>query len=343
VLKPFGSATVSNESAAFHLLRRCVAVAVCWGVVVAASRPARAQFDDNKPAQALGPQIDKPIVERIKIGMVISASGGPCRGIVGTAPVPTEWPEQQVKIDKEEVTPNIPKINYRTLAGGTVRQMIVTVPHLNPGEEASAMITFEVTRHAILPPTDPTKYKIPTHSDNEREFAQYLGPSPYIESHNDKIARLAKETCAGKENWEKVESIYDMVRSKLTYKEGVLKGALKGLNDGTGDCEEYSSLFIAMCRSQDIPARTVWVPGHCYSEFYMVDDKGKGYWFPCQSAGARAFGGIPETRPILQKGDNFHDPDRPHDKLRYVSEMLRGATIKGGGQPHVKFVREEVK
>jgi hypothetical protein len=328
---------------AVRIVRRGFGFAVCGLVLFGAARSARAQFDDPKPAQALGPQIDKPVIVRIKIGMVITATGGPCRGIVGTAPVPTEWPEQQVKIDKEEVTPNIPKVAYRTLGGGTVRQMIVTVPHLNPGEEASAMITFEVTRHTILPPADTSKYKIPEKSDKERELSVYLGPSPYIESHNDKIIKLAKEASEGKENWEKVEAIYDVVKTKLTYKEGALKGALKGLNDGTGDCEEFSSLFIAMCRSQDIPARTVWVPGHCYSEFYMVDDKDKGYWFPCQSAGSRAFGGIPETRPILQKGDNFHDPDRPHDRLRYVSEMLRGATIKGGGQPHVKFIREEVK
>ena len=139
----------------------------------------------------------------------------------------------------------------------------------------------------------------------------YLGPSPYIESENSKIVKLAKDVTEGKQGWDKVEAIYDTVRDKLTFKEGDIKGALKGLTDGTGDCEEYSALFVAMCRAVDIPARTVMEPSHVYSEFYLVDDKGKGYWFPCQSAGAKAFGGIPETRPILQKGDNFHDPDRP--------------------------------
>jgi hypothetical protein len=75
----------------------------------------------------------------------------------------------------------------------------------------------------------------------------------------------------------------------------------------------------------------------------MIDDAGKGYWFPCQSAGAKAFGGIPETRPILQKGDNFHDPDRPKNALRYVNEFLKGMTIKGSGRPQVRFVQEEEK
>ena len=42
------------------------------------------------------------------------------------------------------------------------------------------------------------------------------------------------------------------------------------LRDGTGDCEELSSLFIALCRAHGIPARTVWVPDHCYPEFYLA-------------------------------------------------------------------------
>ena len=120
---------------------------------------------------------------------------------------------------------------------------------------------------------------------------------------------MAKEIGADKEKaWDRVEAIYDWVREKVKYKNGPLKGALAALKDGTGDCEELSSLFIAICRAADIPARTVWVPGHCYPEFYLVDDKGAGHWFPCQSAGSREFGGITEIRPILQKGDNFRPP-----------------------------------
>ena len=65
-----------------------------------------------------------------------------------------------------------------------------------------------------------------------------------------------------------------------------------------------SSLFVAICRADGIPARLVRVPGHCYPEFYLLDRDGKGRWFPCQAAGTRAFGGMPDPRPILQKGDN---------------------------------------
>src|SRR5262249_39656437 len=107
--------------------------------------------------------------------------------------------------------------------------------------------------------------------------------------------------------------------------------------EGTGDCEDISSLFIAMCRASEIPARTVWVPGHCFPEFYLEDKQGNGYWIPCQAAGDRAFGGIGELRPILQKGDNFRVPEE-RERQRYVAEHFRAADAKGA--PSVRFVRE---
>ena len=82
----------------------------------------------------------------------------------------------------------------------------------------------------------------------------------------------------------------------------------------------------------------MWVPGHCYPEFYLEDADGEGHWFPCQAAGSRAFGGIPEHRPILQKGDNFRPPWNKRDHQRYLAEHLTGA----GGRPRLKWVREKV-
>ncbi len=128
-----------------------------------------------------------------------------------------------------------------------------------------------------------------------------------------------------------------LVQHTITARKGLRR---KWLNDKTGDCEELTSLFIALCRASKIPARTVWVPEHCYPEFYLVDDDGKGHWFPCQAAGTRCFGGIPELRPILQKGDNFKDPERPRERQRYVSEFLKGSG--GAGKPTVKFIRQVV-
>ena len=183
------------------------------------------------------------------------------------------------------------------------------------------MVTFEVTRRAILPPSDTSQYVVPVKMS--RDVRRYLGTSPFIETRHPQIRSSAKEATEGKENaWEKVEAIYDWVREHVEYKDGALKGALAALRDGNGDCEELSSLFIAMCRVSGIPARTVWLPGHCYPEFYLEDKEGHGRWFPCQAAGTRDFGGMSEFRPILQKGDNFRVPEQKEPQ-RYVAELLK--------------------
>jgi len=128
----------------------------------------------------------------------------------------------------------------------------------------------------------------------------------------------------------------------VKYENGPLKGAKAALKDGVGDCEELTSLFIAICRAADIPARTVWVEGHCYPEFYLEDKAGKGHWFPCQAAGSREFGGITEFRPILQKGDNFRPPSGGKERQRYMAEFLTGSKAKNAGEPQHQFVRKNL-
>ncbi|MBX3414556.1 MAG: transglutaminase family protein [Pirellulales bacterium] len=293
---------------------------------------ARAQFDarETPDGTPLGPSSTR----ELRIGMIVTAGGAPCRGIVATAPVPIDWPEQRVRVVEEDFSPNVREIDYRNV-GDTVRQMVLDMPVLAAGEEARAILVLEIERSQIPAPTDTSGFIIPKKLDKFTRL--YLGPSPYIESRDPKIKSAAKEAIEGKETaWEQVEGIYDWVRDRVTYEEGPLKGALAALRDGNGDCEELSSLFIAMCRAIKVPARTVWVPGHCYPEFYLEDTEGKGHWFPCQAAGDRSFGTIVEPRPILQKGDNFLVPERSRDRQRYVSEYLTGK----GGNPKVKFVRE---
>ena len=94
-----------------------------------------------------------------------------------------------------------------------------------------------------------------------------------------------------------------------------------------------------MCRNNGIPARAVWIPGHCYPEFYLENAAGQGFWFPCQAAGTRAFGAMPEYRPVLQKGDSFRIPGNPRPQ-RYVAESLKA--VKATANPVVKFIRERV-
>ena len=296
--------------------------------------PARAQFGDVDTA---GPKRDKESIARYEVGMVIKAGSEPCNSLYATVPVPIDWPEQEVKVLSEDFDPAAKRVTYRDVGGGTVKQMVVNIPFIPENEQVRVVATLEIARFTLLPPEETAQFVIPKKLD--RTLRLYLTQSPKIETTNPKIRALAKELTADKEGaWEKVEAIYDAVRERVKYVHGPLKGAVAALNDGTGDCEELTSLFIALCRNIGVPARTVWVPGHCYPEFYLQDETGKGYWFPCQAAGARCFGGIPEQRPILQKGDNFSVPER-REKQRYVAEYLKG----DGGQPQVQWIRQLAK
>jgi Transglutaminase-like superfamily len=280
---------------------------------------------------------------RFRVGAEITASRGACRGIVAMVTVPLECPEQQVKILEEDFSSEVGEVTYRDLQEGA-RQMLISVPFLPSGATARAVITTEVTMRPILPPEKTDELKIPKRVS--RKMRTFLNGSPYIEVKHQRIRSLSKEILKEVEttatDWEKVEALYDYVLEKVDYVEGPDKGALQALRDEQADCQGRSMLFIALCRANKVPARMVWVDGHAYPEFYLEHAEGEGNWYPCESAGTRAFGEMPLARVILQKGDNFSVPERK-ERLRYASDYMIGVPTPGGGKPSVKYIREPVQ
>jgi hypothetical protein len=314
---------------------------VLWGLSPLTEKLAAQESKSFGRAANKGSRLgDEETVQRWQIGVKIHAVGT-CAGIYATAPVPTNWPEQQVEIVDEDLSPEVRDIRYRVLDNG-VKQMVISIPRLAAGRTAHALVTVEVRRKQVLAPESGLDFVMP--EKLPRDVKKFLAASPFIETRNAKIRVLAKELMRevpeSTNAWERVELIYDWVRDNIKYENGKLKGAAAALKDGTGDCEELTSLFIALCRLNDIPARTVWVPGHCYPEFYLQDEYGNGYWMPCQAAGTRDFGSMPDTRPVLQKGDNFDVPDL-RERQRYVAEFLKTKSVKGL-PPRVNFVRKTV-
>ncbi|NCI20648.1 viral A-type inclusion protein [Clostridium botulinum] len=90
----------------------------------------------------------------------------------------------------------------------------------------------------------------------------------------DKTKEVTKD-CTN--DMEKVQAIYKFVVKHMDYvtdSEHSNKGALSALKYHEGVCEDYASLFIAMCREVNIPARYVHglsgVSGnHGWAEFYL--------------------------------------------------------------------------
>ncbi len=325
-------------------------------LVALAAAPALAQIAaDAASASSAGPQYGEPQTIRFRVGAEITASRGACRGIVAMVTVPLDCPEQQVKIIDEEISSEVEEVTYRSLPGGEVKQLLIRVPYLERGATASAVVTAEVSTRPILPPERTDELKIPKKIPSKLRI--YTNGSPYIEVKHQRIRSLSKEVFKdideSASDWERVEAIYDYVLENIEYVEGPDKGALDTLRDGQADCQGRSALFIALCRANKIPARMVWVDGHAYPEFYLEPGDGEqqsskknakdvsGHWYPCESAGARAFGEMPLARTILQKGDNFRVPERK-DRIRYASDFMIGLPTPGGGKPKVKYIRQQI-
>ncbi|MCP4671586.1 MAG: transglutaminase domain-containing protein [Desulfobacula sp.] len=86
----------------------------------------------------------------------------------------------------------------------------------------------------------------------------YLLPELHIESTNLDIINLAK-TLQASTVMGSAKNIYNWVSSNIEYT-GYIKnsrGALYALKHKKGDCTEFMSLFVALCRANNIPARGI--------------------------------------------------------------------------------------
>ena len=293
-----------------------------------------------------GPILGKAISHKYRAGMIFAARpGGGCTNVFGSAPVPMEFPEQKVRTLEEDF-PRVARVDYRYLKEGGARQMIFKMRELKSGQQVEATSLFEVTRYPLLPPSEPEIYKIP--KSLSREIKRYLKDGLYIESNSKTVRAVVKEALQNvaedASDWDKIDAFLSYVRANVQYKEVLIdkpmRGALAAVKAREGDCEDMSALFIAMCRSYDVPARLVRVPGHCWAEFYLVDDEKEGYWFPAQVAGTEPLGSMQDTRVLLHKGDNFHLPETPDEESLYVKELFTGNVKENAPDPIHQFIQE---
>ena len=181
-----------------------------------------------------------------------------------------------VETDK---SPEVNRISYRNLNDGA-RQMMISVPRLRSGQTARATVTFEIKRHCIDGPESTDAYRVP--SRPSRDLRHYLQPGPLTDAEDRNIVAAKDKAIAGVDGaWEQVRAIHDFVIDNVRYVERPeIKSAGIALQEKVGDCQELSSLFVAMCRAHGVPARCVWIPRHSYAEFYLEDASGRGHWFP---------------------------------------------------------------
>lgn len=280
-----------------------IALGILLGISLgAATVTAQSDNDGQNEGQAI--QSSDPSFWRFGLSIT---NPGQAKGIVATSPIPIECPEQTVELIAEEFGDSVKGVKVKPLRP-VARQMVFKIASLGPGQGGTTALSFKITKRPISPPENTKRFVFDPNPRGKLK-SDFLGPSPFIECKDKKIVAIADSLAKEHEDkpaWNQVEAIYDWVREKLRYENDVQqRSCLDALAAGKGDCQEMSGLFIAICRARGIPARAVWIPGHTYPEFYLLDEKGEGHWFPCQAAGTRQFGEMNERRPILQKGDRF--------------------------------------
>ncbi|MFZ1010482.1 MAG: transglutaminase domain-containing protein, partial [Candidatus Sulfotelmatobacter sp.] len=153
-------------------------------------------------------------------------------------------------------------------------------------------VEYDVTRYerTALGPTDPHMVPVSISSSEKLQDLQ----ADVLVPVTGLPADLAEKVTLGKTNpLDKARAIYDYVFTTMRYdKTGTGWGhgdVLYACDAKKGNCTDFHSLFIAMARSQGIPARfeigfplppdkhSAEIAGyHCWSDFY-VDGKG---WIP---------------------------------------------------------------
>lgn len=105
----------------------------------------------------------------------------------------------------------------------------------------------------------------------------FLHAEKYIEKDSSEITSRSSSFLR-KDTLKTIKNIYNYVINALTYKSDYVgqKGAVKALQESSGDCTEFTDLFVAFCRSCNIPAIAAYgyvthyseSPRHSWAEVY---------------------------------------------------------------------------
>lgn len=121
-----------------------------------------------------------------------------------------------------------------------------------------------------------------SYNRNSGLYMKHTKPEKLIESDREEIVSRAEDIVGNETDLHrKVLKIYNFVTKHVRYMaQDEEMGALWALNNGVGDCSEYSYLFVALCRAARIPARIqagfafhssseTTEDGHMWAEYYL--------------------------------------------------------------------------
>ena len=126
---------------------------------------------------------------------------------------------------------------------------------LRPGAKFSVVVKRKISLKTYIE-------SIPQRTNSEIEGVEkYLLPQKLIDSDNAVIVAKAKELTEDiASDYKKAEAIFEFINVNIEYdtsEKYANQGSVSALENKRGVCEEFATLFVAMCRSVNIPSRAV--------------------------------------------------------------------------------------
>lgn len=228
---------------------------------------------------------------------------------------PVEW-DTQKDINVEEISPLPTKESMDQIGNGIYYWEMKKVPNI--GESISFITRFTFTAYettAIINPDD-----IQPYNTENPDYKLYTRSERFIEADDPEIIQLANQVAGTETNpYQIAHKFYDYIIDSYHYErtgKGLL-GAKSFMETGKGECDDYTALFVALCRSKGIPSRPIvgyWALSgidqtHVWGEVY-IEPFG---WIPVDPTVGQFqkttreyyFGNIDNRRVILNKNFNI--------------------------------------
>jgi transglutaminase superfamily protein len=267
----------------------------------------------------------------LSVGIELEGTGD-ATDVRATTPVPTAHPEQ--KIDELKIETDGCEAAVRELAPG-IAQLFLSAGQLAKGEVARAVAHYKLTLfkqyQGFQRDQFPDRQKPPVEIRKA-----YLQDSPGIQTSAPAVRALAKKLSAQATHpWDLAQAFVGWITGNIRPQIGSYTSVPAALENRKGDCEEMAAVFVALCRSQGIPARLVWVPNHNWAEFYLTDDKDVGHWIPAHTAGYSWFGWTGAHELVIQKGDRAYVAEQ-HKRVRLLEDWSQWS----GAKPRSQFTAD---
>jgi hypothetical protein len=234
-------------------------------------------------------------------------------------PVPQNLPEQSVTGLKIE--PETPVV-VDTTGQAAVGKLVLSDSLPGKGESVELKATYQITcrsRSANLRALASYPFREYT---RDKRYETFLRPEKYVQVSDERIVKLAQRFAGTRRPAPQIaKDIFDYVLDHTDYQLiDKFGGANYCLENGHGECADYSALFVALCRAAGVPACPVsgfWADEtngwHCWAEFMLPS----GEWVPVDpQVGDRSaynrrlyFGSIDNRRVALCKTHDIRLPE----------------------------------